>query len=107
MLALGRALMHSPKLLLLDEPSLGLAPLMVDRVFDRITEIKKDEGTSMLLVEQHVSAALLLASRAYVLQAGRIALQGSSETLRRDATVVGAYLGESMEQGGPAVTNSW
>lgn len=94
MLAIGRALMSSPRLLLLDEPSLGLAPLLVRAIFQTIREINR-QGVTILLVEQNVRAALQLAHRAYVLETGRLALEGPAEELRRDPRVRKAYLGES------------
>ena len=92
MLAIGRALMSRPRLLLLDEPSLGLAPLMVERIFETITELKR-QGRTILLVEQNVHQALDVADRAYVLETGRIMLEGPAETLRHDAKVEQSYLG--------------
>lgn len=94
MLAIGRALMSSPRLLLLDEPSLGLAPLLVRVIFQTIREINQ-QGVTILLVEQNVRAALQLAHRAYVLETGRLALEGPAEELRRDPRVRKAYLGET------------
>ena len=92
MLAIGRALMSRPRLLLLDEPSLGLAPLMVERIFETITELKR-QGRTILLVEQNVHQALDVADRAYVLETGRIMLDGPAETLRHDPKVEQSYLG--------------
>jgi branched-chain amino acid transport system ATP-binding protein len=92
MVAIGRALMAHPKLLLLDEPSLGLAPLVVDDIFDMLTEINK-AGVSILMVEQNVSKALEFAARGYVLEQGRIVQAGAAETLLRDEHVKQAYLG--------------
>jgi branched-chain amino acid transport system ATP-binding protein len=92
MLALGRALLSRPRLLLLDEPSLGLAPLVVRQIFQVIARIH-EEGTTILLVEQNVNLALQTASRAYVLQTGRVALHGSSQSLRTDPLIQRAYLG--------------
>lgn len=92
MLALGRALMSRPKLLLLDEPSLGLAPLIVEQIFAMLAEIN-NQGTTILLVEQNASMALELASRAYVIETGRTTLSGPSRELARDPKVVAAYLG--------------
>ena len=92
MLAIGRALMTKPKLLLLDEPSMGLAPLLVDQVFDSIAALRA-RGYTVLLVEQNVMAALAIADRAYVMETGRIVLSGTSEALRRDSRVKEAYLG--------------
>jgi branched-chain amino acid transport system ATP-binding protein len=92
MLAIGRALMSRPRLLLLDEPSLGLAPLMVERIFETISELKR-QGRTILLVEQNVHQALDVADRAYVLETGRITLDGPAETLRHDPKVEQSYLG--------------
>jgi branched-chain amino acid transport system ATP-binding protein len=92
MLAIGRALMSRPRLLLLDEPSLGLAPLMVERIFDTIAELKAD-GRTILLVEQNVHHALDVADRAYVLETGRITLEGPAPVLRRNPKVEQSYLG--------------
>jgi branched-chain amino acid transport system ATP-binding protein len=93
MLAIGRSLMLRPKLLLLDEPSLGLAPLLVRQIFETIAEINR-EGTSVLLVEQNANMALRMADRAYVLEAGRIALAGSGSELLSNDAVRKSYLGE-------------
>jgi branched-chain amino acid transport system ATP-binding protein len=92
MLAMGRALMAEPKVLLLDEPSMGLAPVLVDSIFDTILELNK-EGTTILLVEQNARVALQIAHRGYVLETGEIVLSGSAEDLRTDETVQKAYLG--------------
>ena len=92
MLAIGRALMSRPRLLLLDEPSLGLAPLMVERIFETIEELKR-EGRTILLVEQNVHHALDIADRAYVMETGRITLEGPAPVLRRDPQVERSYLG--------------
>jgi branched-chain amino acid transport system ATP-binding protein len=94
MLAIGRALMASPRLLLLDEPSMGLAPLLVETIFDTIREINQ-QGTTILLVEQNASIALSLAQRGYVLETGRIVLQDSAEALQANEMVRKAYLGEN------------
>ena len=93
MLAMGRALMLKPKLLLLDEPSLGLAPLLVQQIFETVAEINR-EGTSVLLVEQNANMALRMADRAYVLETGRIALEGSGRDLLANDAVRRSYLGE-------------
>jgi branched-chain amino acid transport system ATP-binding protein len=93
MLAIARALMCRPKLLLLDEPSLGLAPLVIRDVFDRLREINADTGTAMLIVEQNANLALDIASQAYVLETGTIAASGAAEDLRNDEAVRKAYLG--------------
>ena len=92
MLAVARALMGRPKLLLLDEPSMGLAPVLVDLIFDTIATIR-EQGTTILLVEQNALAALRVADRAYVLESGSLKLQGSAADLARDSEVVNAYLG--------------
>jgi branched-chain amino acid transport system ATP-binding protein len=92
MLAIGRALMAGPKLLLLDEPSMGLAPLVVEEIFAVIAELKA-EGVTLLLVEQNASAALEIADRAYVLENGRITLAGPAWKVARDPAVAAAYLG--------------
>ncbi len=93
MLAMGRALMSRPKLLMLDEPSMGLSPLLVDQVFDIIKDIHKD-GTTVLLVEQNAKKALSVADRAYVLETGSIALSGDAKELMDNDSVKRAYLGE-------------
>jgi branched-chain amino acid transport system ATP-binding protein len=93
MLAIGRALMSRPKLLLLDEPSLGLAPIVATRIFRTIKEINQ-EGVTVLLVEQNARAAMKLSDRTYVLENGQVALGGTSESLLSDEQVRKAYLGE-------------
>jgi len=93
MLAIGRALMSRPKLLLLDEPSMGLAPVLVERIFEVIREINK-QGTTILLVEQNANVALEIASRGYVLETGAIVNSASAAELREDPSVREAYLGE-------------
>jgi len=93
MLAIGRALMSNPKMLLLDEPSLGLAPIMVSKIFKTIKEIN-DEGVTILLVEQNAHAALKLSGRGYVLESGRISVHGTGEELLKNEQVKKAYLGE-------------
>lgn len=92
MLAIGRGLMARPKLLLLDEPSLGLAPLVVEEVFEAIMRVN-EQGTTMLLVEQNANMALEIASRGYVLENGHTVLDGEPSTLRANTRVVEAYLG--------------
>ncbi|MGD2059032.1 MAG: ABC transporter ATP-binding protein [Anaerolineales bacterium] len=92
MLATARALMARPSLLLMDEPSMGLAPVLVESVFDTIVEINR-EGTTILLVEQNAHMALQIAARGYVLQSGEIVLQDSADGLRENPTVQKAYLG--------------
>ena len=93
MLAIGRALMARPKLLMLDEPSLGLAPMLVKAIFQTIREIN-EQGVTILLVEQNARAALRLADKGYVLETGNIVLEGTAEELMRDERVRKAYLGE-------------
>ena len=93
MLAIGRALMASPRLLLLDEPSMGLAPVLVEQIFDTITDINR-QGITILLVEQNAAMALSIAHRGYVLETGSIALAGTSTELSDNADVRRAYLGE-------------
>lgn len=92
MLAMGRAMMSRPKLLMMDEPSMGLSPLLVQEIFDIIREINQ-EGTTILLVEQNAQMALSLAHRAYVLETGRIIKSGSGQALMQDEDVRKAYLG--------------
>src|ERR671923_1490104 len=92
MLAIGRALMAQPKLLLLDEPSLGLAPVIVDRIYDVVREINA-QGTTIVLVEQNANYALDVSTRGYVLETGHVALTDTSENLRSDERVQAAYLG--------------
>ena len=93
MLAIGRAMMSRPTLLMLDEPSMGLAPLVVERIFDAVREINK-EGTTILLVEQNAQIALSISTRGYVLEGGQIVLADRSDTLLNDDRVRKAYLGE-------------
>ena len=93
MLAMGRALMARPKILLLDEPSMGLAPIIVEDIFKIIKRINKESNTTILLVEQNAHMALLLSHRAYVLETGEIVMQGDSKELRRDDKIKKAYLG--------------
>jgi len=93
MLAIARALMSRPRLLLLDEPSLGLAPLITRDLFDRLGEINRTEGLTMLVVEQNAGLALEIAHRGYVLETGRIVAQGTSDELAADEDVRKAYLG--------------
>ena len=94
MLAIGRALMSRPKLLLLDEPSMGLAPLMVQKVFETIIAVSR-EGVTILLIEQNARLALEVSDRAYVLESGEITLEGEAATLLHDPKVRAAYLGET------------
>jgi branched-chain amino acid transport system ATP-binding protein len=93
MLAIGRALMMRPKLMLLDEPSFGLAPLMVDEVYAILRKLKEDEGVSMLLVEQNAAAALALADQAYLIETGEIVMSGLAREIGRDENIRRAYLG--------------
>lgn len=94
MLAIGRALMSRPKILMLDEPSLGLAPMLVRAISDTIREINQ-QGLTILLVEQNARVALRLADRAYVLETGQVALSGTANELLRSERVRKAYLGEA------------
>jgi branched-chain amino acid transport system ATP-binding protein len=93
MLAIGRALMSRPNLLMLDEPSLGLAPIVIEQVFDKILELNKRTGLGVLLVEQNSAMALEIANRAFVLETGTITLSGPAETLAQDPRIREAYLG--------------
>ena len=93
MLAIARALMSRPRLLLLDEPSLGLAPLITRDLFQRLAELNRQSGTTVLVVEQNANLALSIAARAYVLEAGEIVLSGSADQLQADDAVRRAYLG--------------
>jgi branched-chain amino acid transport system ATP-binding protein len=92
MLAIGRGLMAHPTLLLLDEPSMGLSPILVEQIFDIIQDIN-EQGTSILLVEQNAQMALAIADRAYVLETGKIVMQGTGDDLLKDSNVIEAYLG--------------
>ena len=92
MLAIGRALMSRPKVLLLDEPSMGLAPVLVELIFDTIVKIRK-QGITILLIEQNATAALEVADRAYVLESGKVKMSGSAKELSSDDKVTKAYLG--------------
>ncbi len=93
MLALARALMSRPKLLLLDEPSLGLAPLVTREIFRIVRELNEEEGLTVLVVEQNAAIALEIAARAYVLEVGKVAVSGTSDELTRDESVRKSYLG--------------
>ena len=97
MLGIGRALMSSPKLLLLDEPSMGLAPLVVKEIFKVIAELRK-EGTTVLIVEQNAKAALGIAKRAYVMETGRVVMEGPASELSRNPEIQRAYLGKGYRQ---------
>lgn len=99
MVAIGRALMSRPKLLALDEPSLGLAPLIVSEIFSAIETLRESNGLTILLVEQNASRALAIADYAYIMENGRVVLDGTSEALRRNADVREFYLGLSAQQG--------
>ncbi len=93
MLAIGRALMSAPKLLMLDEPSLGLAPMIVEKIFTIIQQINREENVAIFLVEQNANEALLHSHRAYILETGSITLSGQADDLRHDPQVIAAYLG--------------
>jgi branched-chain amino acid transport system ATP-binding protein len=93
MLAMGRALMSQPKFLMLDEPSLGIAPLLVKTIFEKIVEINRQQGLTILLVEQNANRALEISSRGYVLESGRVILEDTSAKLRDNPQVRSAYLG--------------
>jgi branched-chain amino acid transport system ATP-binding protein len=93
MLAIGRALMSSPKVLLLDEPSMGLAPVLVETIFDSIEQLNRTRGITILLVEQNAQMALQVANRAYVLETGRITMSGDAKAMLSDPKVIAAYLG--------------
>ena len=98
MLAIGRALMARPKVLLLDEPSMGLAPMMIQNIFNIITEINK-QGVTILLVEQNAQQALQRAHRAYVLETGKVVKEAKASDLLNDPAVRAAYLGTGAEKG--------
>jgi branched-chain amino acid transport system ATP-binding protein len=98
MLAIGRALMARPKLLLLDEPSMGLAPLIVQEIFAVIERLRKVEGTTVLLVEQNAKAALKMADRGYVLETGKVILEGPASELLENKEVQRAYLGKDKKE---------
>ncbi len=93
MLAIGRALMSRPRLLLLDEPSLGLAPLLVKTIFEKIVEINREQGLTILLVEQNANLALEISHFGYVLETGKVVLEGETRELRQNPKVKSAYLG--------------
>ena len=93
MLAMGRALMSKPKLLLLDEPSMGLSPILVNEIFDIIKEVNEKEGMTILLVEQNANKALSIADHAYVLETGNITVSGKAEDVANNPRVREAYLG--------------
>lgn len=98
MLAIGRALMAKPKILLLDEPSMGLAPLVVQEIFRVLEKLRSEMGTTILLVEQNAKAALKLADRGYVLETGRVILEGPADELMENAEVKRAYLGKDKKE---------
>jgi len=98
MLAIARALMSRPRMLLLDEPSMGLAPLIVRDILRAVAALRETDGTTVLLVEQNAAAALKIADRGYVMETGRIVLEGSSEELSRDREVRRAYLGKDYDE---------
>ena len=93
MLAMGRALMSKPKIILMDEPSMGLSPILVNEIFDIIQAVS-ESGTTVLLVEQNAKKALSIADRAYVLETGNIVLEGNAKDLLEDDSIKKAYLGE-------------
>ena len=93
MLAIGRGLMQQPDILLLDEPSMGLAPLLVEEIFNIIRRLNEEQGTTILLVEQNAQAALQVADRAYVLETGRITISGNAQEMLHDPKIIEAYLG--------------
>lgn len=98
MLAIGRALMSRPKMLLLDEPSMGLAPLVVKGIFKVISELRKTDGTTVLVVEQNAKAALAIAKRAYVMETGRVVMEGPAGELAKNPEIQRAYLGKGYRQ---------
>lgn len=98
MLAIGRALMARPKLLLLDEPSMGLAPLVVQEIFRVLQRLRDEQGVTILLVEQNAKAALKLADRGYVLETGKVILEGNADELLENAEVKRAYLGKDKKE---------
>jgi branched-chain amino acid transport system ATP-binding protein len=98
MLAIGRALMANPRMLLLDEPSMGLAPLVVQEIFRVLERLRQENGTTILLVEQNAKAALRLADRGYVLETGKVILEGPADELLENAEVKRAYLGKDKKE---------
>jgi branched-chain amino acid transport system ATP-binding protein len=98
MLAIGRALMANPKLLLLDEPSMGLAPIVFQEIFRVLNQLRQEHGTTILLVEQNARAALKLADRGYVLETGKVILEGPADELMENAEVKRAYLGKDKKE---------
>ena len=97
MLAIGRGLASAPKLLMLDEPSMGLAPAIADMIFDRVSQIHREDGLTILLVEQRVADALELCNRGYVLETGHIVMEGSYQTLLADDRIRRSYLGMGLD----------
>ena len=93
MLVIGRALMSSPKVILLDEPSLGLAPMLVDEIFEIVQRMNRQEKLTVLLVEQNATLALAIADHGYVMENGRIVLEGAADSLRENADIKEFYLG--------------
>lgn len=98
MLAIGRALMANPRMLLLDEPSMGLAPLVVQEIFRVLERLRREKGTTILLVEQNARAALKLADRGYVLETGKVVIEGPADKLLENAEVKRAYLGRDKKE---------
>ena len=98
MLAIGRALMAKPRMLLLDEPSMGLAPLVVQEIFKVLAQLRQEHGTTILLVEQNAKAALKLADRGYVLETGKVILEGPADELMENSEVKRAYLGKDKKE---------
>jgi branched-chain amino acid transport system ATP-binding protein len=98
MLAIGRALMGRPRMLLLDEPSMGLGPLVVKEIFRVIADLRKEGGTTVLIVEQNARAALAIAKRAYVLETGRVVMEGPASELAKNPEIQRAYLGKGYKQ---------
>jgi branched-chain amino acid transport system ATP-binding protein len=103
MLAIGRALLASPKMIMLDEPSLGLSPILSAEVFAHVRSLSRERGLTVLLVEQNTQRALEIADRAYVLELGRIVSEGAPERLLADRTLLNAYLGQSNPETRPPV----
>jgi branched-chain amino acid transport system ATP-binding protein len=106
MLAIGRAMLAAPKLMMLDEPSLGLSPRLAEEVFACIRSLSREQGITILLVEQNTQRALELANRAYVIELGRVVGEGKPEQLLAGGTLLEAYLGRSKPADAPA-TQTW